>query len=256
MLEASAGSIVADPSGRRYGRLDEVFAGRRSGRPEFGIVALDEEGSERVAVPLDGARSEGSVVVLPFDVDDVVAAPRVQGEIEEIPAAAGRLIRAQFGLDDGSEEPTAVTPAVDDDARPPATAGEEVEVVVSEEQLAVDTRRVATERVRVRKAVVTEEVTVTVTLRREELVIERHPIDDGPGPATAGDEPVVGDGTDLEFVLHTEEPVVTKRVVPVERVRLRRDELVEERRITDTVRKERVEVDQPDTHLTQEHTTP
>lgn len=224
------GSIVADPTGRRYGRLDEVFAGRTSGAPEFGIVSLDAEGTERVAVPLDGARrDEAGSLVLPLDVERVVAAPRVQGDVDEIPAEAGRLIRAHFGLGDA---PTAVMPAQD-----------EVGVVVSEEQLSVETQSVPTDRVRVRKAVVTEDVTLTVTLRREELVIERDPID-AASPLAESDRPLVTEGEEIEFILHAEEPVVSKRVVPVERVRLRRDEIVEERRITDTVRKERVEVDE------------
>jgi uncharacterized protein (TIGR02271 family) len=251
MPDAQPGSIVADPSGRRYARLDEVFAGRTSGRPEFGILSLDEAGTERVAVPLAGARQEGEAVVLPLDVDRVVAAPRVQGEVEEIPAEAGRLILAHFGMDAAT---TSVMPA---EPGPPATPprhdpgpDDEAEVVLSEEQLAVETRSVPTERVRVRKAVVTEDVSMTVTVRREELIVERAPIKGGEPPA---DELAIGEGSDVEFVLHAEEPVVTKRVVPVERVRVRRNEIVEEQRITDTVRKERVEVDQNPT--TPEDTT-
>jgi uncharacterized protein (TIGR02271 family) len=115
-------------------------------------------------------------------------------------------------------------------------------VTVSEEELVVDKTSRVTERVRLRKEVVEEEVTVTVTLRREELRVERIPVD--------GDIPVErGNGDDqltegeLEFVLFAEEPVVQKRVVPVERVKVARDTIVEHARLTDQVRKERVEVD-------------
>lgn len=98
------------------------------------------------------------------------------------------------------------------------------------------------ERVRLRRQVVTEEVTVTVALRREELVIEREPIAEDavglvPSPAT------LGDGEDIVVVLHAEEPVIGRRVVPVERVRLRRDTVIEDHTVTESVRKERADVD-------------
>ena len=44
-------------------------------------------------------------------------------------------------------------------------------------------------------------------------------------------------------MLHAEEPVVEKRVVPKERVRLDKDVETEERTVTDDVRKEQIEVD-------------
>jgi uncharacterized protein (TIGR02271 family) len=183
------------------------------------------------------------VLVLPFSVQQVLDAPRVGGPVEEIPAEAGRLIREHFGV--GDDATTRVMPADGPAATgPSATSDEETEVVLSEEQLAVETRSVPIERVRVRKAVVTEDVTVTVTVRREELIVERVPVDAATGATAPPELAAPAEGGEVEFVLHAEEPVVTKRVVPVERVRLRRNEIVEERRITDTVRRERVEVDQ------------
>ncbi|WKK71888.1 DUF2382 domain-containing protein [Rathayibacter oskolensis] len=56
-----------------------------------------------------------------------------------------------------------------------------VSVIRSEERLEVTTVRTATERVRIRRVIVTEERTVTVSLRREELVIEREPLDGAVG---------------------------------------------------------------------------
>lgn len=237
------GLPIADPTGRRFGRLDELFVGRTSGRPEFGIVVLGDEaegGRERIAVPLHGATRRADALELPIEAERVHSAPRVQAEVDEIPAEAGRLILAHFGLDpDPAEATTSAMPPV---AGPGDDTGDDLEVVRSEEQLSVETRRRATERVRVRKAVTTEDVTVTVTLRREELIIEREPLAADAG-APASDTAFAGEEA-VDFVLHAEEPVVTKRVVPVERVRLRRNTIVEEERITDTVRKEHVEVDE------------
>jgi stress response protein YsnF len=44
-------------------------------------------------------------------------------------------------------------------------------------------------------------------------------------------------------VLHAEEPVVEKRTVPKERVRLETDTVQEERSVSDTVRREEVDVE-------------
>ena len=82
------GRPIADQAGRAYGTLDELFVGRTTGEPEFGIVSLtDAEGAEakRVAVPLAGARLEGALLVLPLDRDRVHDAPPVQRTVEAIP---------------------------------------------------------------------------------------------------------------------------------------------------------------------------
>lgn len=241
------GATITDPDGRPYARLDDLFVGRSSGRPEFGIVTL-RDGQGRVAVPLDGAHPapDGSLV-LGVEPARVLDAPRMQRDVEEIPAGAGDIIRRHFGLEaaaaapapaevPGSAAPTRAAPAREFAAEEAPT-----EVVRHEEQLTVATRAEATERVRVRKRVVTEDVTLTVTLRREELVIERQPLAEGEAePASAFAE----EGSQAEFVLHAEEPVVTKRVVPVERVRLHREISTEERQVTDTIRKELVDIDE------------
>ena len=44
-------------------------------------------------------------------------------------------------------------------------------------------------------------------------------------------------------MLHEEEPVVEKRAVPKERVRLEKDVETDEREVSETVRKEQIDVD-------------
>jgi stress response protein YsnF len=129
----------------------------------------------------------------------------------------------------------------------------------SEEQLRVGTQRVAATRVRVVKYVVTEEVQVTVPLRREEIRIEEVPLDapdPGPGeslvPAgTAGGgaagTPGLPGGLPEDIVLHAERPVVTVEVVPVERVRLNTEVVQGQEQVTDQVRREQIVVDQTTT---------
>jgi stress response protein YsnF len=118
----------------------------------------------------------------------------------------------------------------------------------SEEQLRVSTQHVPVARVRLVKYVVTEEVQVTVPIRREEVRLEEIPVGDEPAGGTgesllpAGAEP--GTGLPDEIVLHAERPVVGVEVVPVERVRLRTDVVTGEERISERVQREQIVVDE------------
>ncbi|MBJ7450615.1 MAG: DUF2382 domain-containing protein [Blastococcus sp.] len=137
-------------------------------------------------------------------------------------------------------------------------------MVRSEEQLRVGTEQVTARRMRVVKYVVTEEVQISVPIRREEIRIEEVPLDaldtDGgvvtegepleTGSATgglAGGSPAGGspaDGLPDEIVLHTERPVVSVEVVPVERVRLTTELVAGQTSVSETVQREQVTVDQ------------
>jgi uncharacterized protein (TIGR02271 family) len=84
-------------------------------------------------------------------------------------------------------------------------------------------------------------VTETVPVQREEVRIEREPITDANRDrAMSG-----GDITEEEHevTLHAEEPVVEKRTVPKERVRMDRDTVTDEETVSEQVRKERIEAE-------------
>ncbi|CAA9511021.1 MAG: hypothetical protein AVDCRST_MAG85-2342 [uncultured Solirubrobacteraceae bacterium] len=239
------GRPIADVDGEPYGTLDELFVGKTTGEPEFAFVSV---AGKRVAVPLRNARRADDVVILPLSPDLVREAPAVQRDVTSIPAAAGERVLEFFGLNGPSvAAPTAPTAPMSPSAPAPAPVAEsdEVEVTRSEEELVVDKASYPTERVRLHKTIVEEEVTLTVTLRREELRVEREPLSDVDADAIPdqgnGDAQLTDD--ELVFVLYAEQPVVQKRVVPVERVKVARDTIVEHARLTDQVRKERVEVD-------------
>jgi uncharacterized protein (TIGR02271 family) len=87
--------------------------------------------------------------------------------------------------------------------------------------------------------VVTEEVQQTVPVQHEEVRLEREPITDANvDRATAG--PDISD-EEHEVVLHEEEPVVEKRTVPKERVRLSKEIVTEDAQVSEQVRKEQIE---------------
>jgi uncharacterized protein (TIGR02271 family) len=123
-----------------------------------------------------------------------------------------------------------------------ADRGADAAMTRSEEERHVGTQTRERGRVRLRKYVTTEEVTQTVPVRREEVRLEREPITDANvGAATSG--PDLSED-EHEVVLHEEQPVVDKQVVPRERVRLDTDTVTEERQVGEEVRKERIEVDE------------
>jgi uncharacterized protein (TIGR02271 family) len=146
--------------------------------------------------------------------EDAVAAedlPRTDADVAE------ELVADAAAADDALAEDRAAESAVGDtvsDADPRDDA-----MTRSEEELqVVGTRTRETGKARLRKQVVTEHVTETVPVQREEAVVEREPITEANrdeatnGPSLGADE--------REVTLHEEEPVAEKRTVPKERVRL------------------------------------
>ena len=109
----------------------------------------------------------------------------------------------------------------------------------SEEQLKVGTTTRETGRARLRKYVVTENVTQTVPVSREEVRVEREPITDA-NRGAAYDGPAISE-EEHEVVLHAEEPVVQKEAVAVERVRLDKDTVTDQETVSEEVRKEQIE---------------
>jgi uncharacterized protein (TIGR02271 family) len=114
-------------------------------------------------------------------------------------------------------------------------------MTLSEERVNVGTQRRESGRARLRKYVVTENVTQTVPVSREEVRIEREPITDANiGDATSG--PAISE-EEHEVVLHEERPVVEKEAVPVERVRLDTETVTEQATVNEEVRKEQLDTD-------------
>ena len=117
-------------------------------------------------------------------------------------------------------------------------AGDEQDAITRfEEELHVTKRRRPRTRVRLRKYIVTEMVTTRVPVRREEVRLEREPITDLEADSLAE----AGPPDELhEVVLHEERLVIERRVVPTERVRMRKETITEEQAVSSAVRTEHV----------------
>ena len=115
--------------------------------------------------------------------------------------------------------------------------GDGVDLVRSEERLAVTTRRVPIGRAVLRKRIVVERRTITVDVAHEEVVLDHEPFD--------GDDTDAAHGAHRappELVLHEEQVVVTTRIIPVERVKVVITSVQEEQEITEELRREQVDV--------------
>jgi uncharacterized protein (TIGR02271 family) len=260
-LQAWHGRNLIDRDGDKVGSIENVYLDDETGRPEWLTVKTGLFGTRSTFVPIAEARAEGDDVRVPYEKAHVKDAPNVDADGALSQEEESQLYR-HYGLgyserasDSGlAEHGSAGTGGVtgagaeirDDATTGRGTVGEDVSgpetdnaMTRSEEEVAVGTRSREAGRVRLRKHVVTENVTKTVPVTREEVRVEREPITDS-NVDNALDGPEISE-EEHEVTLHAEEPVVEKRAVPKERVRLDRDTVTDEETVSEEVRKERIE---------------
>lgn len=249
-VSAAIGSTAYGTDGDKLGIVEHFFLDDRTGDPTWVAVTTGLFGTRRSLVPAAEAVFDDGGLRLPVTKDAVRAAPHV-GDPDHLGPAEEEQLRRHYAVVPGSPPPATAPP--DAPATPPA--GESAPagnggMVRSEERLAVGTETVPTTRVRVVRYVVTEEVQVTVPLRREEIRVEEVPLDapdEGPSESlveTSAGEPTGRAQLPDEIVLHAERPVVSVEVVPVERVRLRTEIVAGQETVSGTVQRERIAVDE------------
>lgn len=164
-----------------------------------------------------------------------VAVGAVLGTLGRVAAQRGaRLVRERM-RDAPADRDVGATPA---EVAP--FSGSDDAMTRSEEELEVRTVRRQRGRVRLRKYIVTEEVQRTIPVRREEICVEEGPSpEQEAGPGTEDAEVL----SDDELVLYEEVPVIERRVVPRERVRVVKDTHTDEAHIVEEVRKERIDLE-------------
>jgi len=116
----------------------------------------------------------------------------------------------------------------------------QLRVPVAEERLNVGKREAELGEVQVRKTVTEEQQTVPVTLEREEVRVREHNIPDR--PLKAGEDAFT-EGT-IRVPVRGEEAVVAKEAVVTGEVVIEKERTTEESQVSDTVRKQRVDVEE------------
>jgi len=252
-LQRWHGRDLIDRDGDKIGSIGNVYIDDDTGQPEWLTVKTGLFGMRESFVPTAKARAEGDTVRVPYEKSQVKDAPNVDAEGTLSQEEESRLYR-HYGLSDGEQGSTGRQGVTGDGAevrdrdetRDRRSAGRDVSdretddaMTRSEEEVRVGTTRRETGRARLRKYVVTENVTKTVPVQRERVRIEREPVVGAEGDK-AMDGPDISEA-EHEVTLHAEEPVVEKRTVPKERVRMDRDTVTDEETVTEEVRKERIE---------------
>ncbi|SNY42655.1 DUF2382 domain-containing protein [Paractinoplanes atraurantiacus] len=206
-LDNLSGAEVYDKAGRPLGTVGQIYLDPHSGEPLWVTVRTGAMSFQESFVPLRGAGLQGGRLTVAVDGTLVRAAPMIDTDGPLEYGDADRL-EAHYG-----------------------SAGDDA-MTRSEERLVTGVRKEPVTKVRLRKHLVTEERQITVPVTREEVHLERVPVDapDVPAPDTT---------------LYAERPVVTTEKVPVERVRLRKQTVTDEETVTAPVHKEQIEFEGP-----------
>ena len=280
-LSRVIGHDVYDESGDKIGSASEVYLDDDTGQPEWVTVRTGLFGTKESFVPIRDADLTDDGVRVHVAKDQVKGAPKIDAEGHLSPEEERELYR-YYGMGSGAGTGRTETTMGRSDMTETATTGRagtggmtdpgrtetagrrdtdagaqgrpagrdtsgpttDDAMTRSEERLAVDTRAEEAGRARLRKYVVTENVTETVPVSREEARLEREPITDA-NVDDAMSGPAISEA-EHEVTLHAERPVVEKEAVPVERVRLDKETVTDEEQVSDTVRKEQVDVDGDD----------
>jgi uncharacterized protein (TIGR02271 family) len=243
------GHTLVDQNGDKIGKVVDLYMDEATGQPEWIAVNTGRFGSNISFVPLAGATQHGDDLKVSYTTDVVKESPNAEPDGQLTQDEEARLY-AHYGMDYSEDRSSTGLPQT---ARKPragqtGTKGRDTSgpttddaMTRSEEELHVGKQSREAGRVRLRKYVVTEEETRTVPVTKEKVRVEREPITDANvGKAMSG--PDISD-EEHEVVLHEEEPVVSKKAVPKERVRLDTETVTEDRQVTEEVRKERIDTD-------------
>ncbi|MGY1620296.1 DUF2382 domain-containing protein [Geodermatophilus sp. SYSU D00691] len=249
------GSDVYDESGQKIGSASEVYLDDESGQPEWLTVRTGLFGTKESFVPIRNADLTDDGVRVPVSKERVKDAPKIDTDGHLSPQEEQELYR-YYGLDVGSGgyETTQTTGmattgmATGGVADAPGTVGHDTSgpttdnaMTRSEERLNVGTRSEEIGRARLRKYVVSENVTETVPVTREEVRVEREPITDA-NIGNALDGPAISE-EEHEVTLRAERAVAETEAVPVERVRLDKETVTDTETVSADLRKEEIEVD-------------
>ena len=249
------GADVYGSDDEKIGSVGQVYVDAEAQTPTWVTIKTGLFGTSETFAPLDDASFDGYQVRLAYPKDTVKDAPRIDSD-GEISREEEDALYTYYG--NGTAAPDAALYDQDTDrgnAAPRDTEGYDTSgpttddaMTRSEEQLHVGTEKVETGRARLRKHIVTEQVTKTVPVSHEEITVTREPITD----ANLGDAMAGGELTseEHEVVLTGERVVTSKETVPVERVRLGTETVTDQQQVTEDVSHEEIELIDPDADST------
>lgn len=227
------GPIVA--AGPLAATLAGIGVGAAAGGLVGGLVGLGipEEDADRYA---EGVSRGGYLVIVNAPDAEAERAADILDRYDPLDIDERSTSRSEAGLvSDRTETVLPTTPAYTEDRR--GTVAEQT-IPIVEEELRVGKRQVERGGVRVRSYVVEKPVETEITTREETVHVERRPVD---RPVSAGD--AAFQDRVVEVTATGEEPVIAKEQRVVEEVAIGKDVTERQERVSDTVRRTELEVE-------------
>jgi sporulation protein YlmC with PRC-barrel domain len=216
------GQKLVGHDGEKIGTIDEIYVDEQTGEPEWLAVSTGLFGSRVSFVPLAEAQRDGDDVRVPYSKDQVKDSPNAEADGALSQDEESRLYQ-HYGYDYSEHRSESGLPAGSQGRdRGRGTTGRDVSGPETDDAMTRSEEELS-------------------AVQREEVRIEREPITDANRDAALSGGDITEE--EHEVTLHAEEPVVDKRTVPKERVRMDRDTVIDERQVSDEVRKERIEAD-------------
>jgi uncharacterized protein (TIGR02271 family) len=226
---------VYDPNGEKIGKVDDLFVDE-SDQPEYIGVKMGFLGMSSTLIPwgaVSNVDDEGRSIAISVDKDTAKNGPAFDDDREITPEFENQVY-SYYGLQraESTEEPGAYEAYEGTET----TSEDELRVQRTEEELRAGTTEREAGAVQVRKRVRTDTEQIEVPTRREEVSVERVPVEGEASEAEIGDE-------DIRVPLTEEEVVTEKRPVAKEEVRIRKDVVEDTEVVEEDVRREEVDID-------------
>ncbi|MDX6327556.1 MAG: hypothetical protein QOK15_3910 [Nocardioidaceae bacterium] len=239
-IDRIQGATAYDNSGDKIGKVDQVYLDDQTGEPSWLTLNTGLFGTSTTFAPLEGAAFDGDDLRIGYDKEQVKNAPRIEVD-QHLERDQEEELYRYYGLSyAGSGVGTGETTEFENRGTeaPTTSTTDEAAVRLSEERLQVGTETQEAGRARLRKYTTTETETVTVPVTKEKLVVERNPVEGRTSSAPISDTDEVE-----EVTLREERAVVDKETVDVEEVRIGKEQVTEQERVSGEVRKEHAEVE-------------
>ena len=214
---------IYDANGDHVGEVENLYVDTETHKPTWLHVETGFFGTKYTYIPIESTYADSDKVVTDYKAEFIKEAPHFD-ENQILSTEEEALLYEYYSLE--YKPLTAADADVADDN----------ELVRAEEEAAVGTREVNRGTVRLHKYVVTEDVDLTVPVRKEKVRVVRTPVD---GDVELDDL----EETVAEVTVSEEVPVVEKKVVAKEKISLEKDVEVEDATIETTLKKEVVDVD-------------
>ncbi|MDP9480916.1 MAG: PRC and DUF2382 domain-containing protein [Actinomycetota bacterium] len=228
-----AGYEVYDQAGEKIGEVDDLFVDEND-QPEYIGVKMGFLGMSSTLIPMEICTVDeaGQRINVATDKETAKNGPTFDDDRDITPEYENEVY-SYYGLQrtETTEERGAYGAYQGE-----TTDEDELRVQRTEEELRAGTREREAGGVQVRKRVRTDREQVEVPTRREEVTVDRVPVEGEASEAEIGED-------EVRVPVTEEEAVVEKRPVAKEEVRIRKDVVEDTETVEEDVRREEVEVD-------------